>query len=587
MRRASIVFLFCTLIGLSPAHAVDNAIAPEAASGIGVQATGSAPHYLAVTANDHATRAATAMLARGGSAIDAAIAAQLVLGLVEPQSSGIGGGAFLLYWDAGNDSLHAFDGRETAPLAVDDSYFLQPNGQPEAFLDAVIGGHSVGTPGVVRLFALTHRRFGKLPWASLFEPAIALAEKGFAISPRLATLVRDTPRLAVNPAIGAYFFNPDGSPKTEGTLLRNPAYAATLRQLAKGGDRAFYEGALARAIVDTVRNNPNRAGRLALADLKRYRALERDPLCGSFRAYTVCGMPPPSSGGTTVLAILGMLEQFPAEQLQPGSIDFLHLFGDASRLAFADRDTYVADPYFVPVPTRGLIAPDYLATRAGLLDPARALPAVGPGQPAWPARAAAIPYRQAASPERISTSHLSIVDADGDALAMTTSIEGAFGSRLMVGGFLLNNQLTDFSFVAKGVGGRLVANRIEPGKRPRSSMAPTLVFRDGKPVLLTGSPGGARIINYVARNLLYTLNSGMAIDTAIASPHIVNVGQMLELERGRFDEPTKAALRARGHQPVEIDQTSGLNSIAIERDSSGAVLRGASDPRREGTVRGG
>jgi gamma-glutamyltranspeptidase/glutathione hydrolase len=587
MRSASVVLLFCALVGLSPARAVDNAIVPEAASGIGVQSTGSAPNFLAVTANDHATRAAVAMLAQGGSAIDAAIAAQLVLGLVEPQASGIGGGAFLLYWDDANASLHAFDGRETAPLAVDDSHFLQPNGQPEAFLDAVVGGHSVGTPGVLRLFALTHRRFGKLPWASLFEPAIALAEKGFAISPRLATLLRDTPRLAVNPAIGAYFFNPDGSPKTAGTLLRNPAYAATLRQLVKGGDKAFYEGALARAIVDTVRNNPNRAGRLALADLKRYRALERDPVCGSFRAYTVCGMPPPSSGGTTVLAILGMLEQFPPQQLQPGSIDFLHLFGDASRLAFADRDTYLADPDFVPVPTRGLIAPDYLAARARLLDPAHALPAVGPGQPAWPAKAAAIPYRQATSPERISTSHLSIVDADGNALVMTTSIEGAFGSRLMVGGFLLNNQLTDFSFVAKGVGGRLVANRIEPGKRPRSSMAPTLVFRDGKPVLLTGSPGGARIIDYVARNLLYTLNSGMAIDAAIASPHIVNVGQMLELERGRFDEPTKAALRARGHQPVEIDQTSGLNNIAIERDGSGTVLRGASDPRREGTVRGG
>lgn len=593
MRSAQLIqLLICSLLCLSPpglmrAFAVDNAIVPEAASGLSEQHTGSAPHFLAATANDHATRAATAMLEKGGSAIDAAIAAQLVLGLVEPQSSGIGGGAFLLYWDDANRRLHAFDGRETAPLAVDDGYFLTPDGRPEAFLDAVIGGHSVGTPGVVRLLALTHRRFGKRPWAELFQPAIQLAEQGFAISPRLATLIRETPRLAVNPQISAYFFNPDGSPKTAGTLLRNPAYANTLRAIARGGDKAFYEGPLAAAIVDAVQRNPNRAGKLALTDLKRYRAIEREPLCSSFREYAVCGMPPPSSGGTTVLAILGLLERFPAAQLAPASTDFYHLFSEASRLAFADRDTYLADPDFVAVPTRGLIHPGYLAQRSQLLDPAQALRAVGPGQPQWPAKAAAIHYRQAQSPERTSTSHISIVDADGNALTMTTSIEGAFGSRLMVGGFLLNNQLTDFSFAAQGGNGKLVANRIEPGKRPRSSMAPTIVFRAGQPMLLTGSPGGARIIDYVARTLMYTLNSGMPIDQAVASPHIVNVGQMLELERGRFDEAQKQALRARGHQPVEIDQTSGLNVIEIGTDGFAEKLRGANDPRREGTVRGG
>lgn len=569
--------------------AADNTLAPEAASGLTLQQTASASHFIAATANDHATRAAAAMLQRGGSAMDAAIAAQMVLGLVEPQSSGIGGGAFLLYWDQANHNLHSFDGRETAPANVDDAYFLTAEGKPEAFLDAVIGGHSVGTPGVLRMLALAHRRFGKLPWATLFEPAIRLADQGFVISPRLFSLLRDTPKLALSADMQAYFFDPDGTPKAAGTLLRNPAYATTLKQLAREGDKPFYDGALARAIVDKVQHNRNRAGKLALTDLQKYRAIERAPVCASFREYAVCGAPPPSAGGVAVLTILGLLERFPDDALKPESTSFYHLFAEASRLTFADRDTWLADPDFVDVPVQGLLDPDYIAARSRLIDPAKAMAQAAPGQPALPAATKAA-YRQAASPERISTSHLSIVDAAGNALTMTTSIESAFGSRLMVGGFLLNNELTDFSFAPTGANGQRVANRIEPGKRPRSSMAPMMVFKAGQPILLTGSPGGSRIIDYVAKTLLYILVSGEPIDSAIASPHIVHLGPVLELEKGRVDTGTQQVLQARGHKLNEVEQTSGLNVIRIERKGSmtgETRLDGANDPRREGSVRGG
>lgn len=595
MRARRFTFGLCAALLLSPctfttSAAADTERPPEAASGLTRQQTASAPHFIAATANDHATQAATEMLQRGGSAIDAAIAAQLVLGLVEPQSSGIGGGAFLLYWDQGNRNLHSFDGRETAPATVDANHFLTREGKPEAFLDAVIGGHSVGTPGVVRMLALTHRRFGKLPWADLFEPAIRLAERGFAISPRLHSLLRDTPKLAVNPDMRAYFFDADGKPKSAGELLRNPAYAATLKRLARGGDKTFYEGDLARAIVDKVQHNPNRAGKLALTDLKRYRAVERAPVCTSFRDYAVCGAPPPSSGGVAVLSILGLLERFPDAALKPESTDFYHLFAEASRLAFADRDTWLADPDFVDIPVAGLLDPDYLAARSQLIDPVTAMPQVAPGQPTMSGGTKAAAYRAAASPERTSTSHLGIVDAAGNALSMTTSIEGAFGSRLMVGGFLLNNELTDFSFAPTGAAGQRIANRIEPGKRPRSSMAPVIVFKAGQPILLTGSPGGSRIIDYVAKTLLYILVGSEPIDNAIASPHIVHLGAVLELEKGRVDADQQRVLQARGHKLIEAEQTSGLNVIKIERSGSATGetrLDGANDPRREGSVRGG
>ena len=582
--------LLAALLCNSPARAADDTIAPEAASAVGGSATVGAKRFMAVTANPLATEAAATMLRRGGSATDAAIAAQLVLGLVEPQASGIGGGAFMLHWSEGDRRLRAYDGRETAPAAVDEKLFLQASGEPLGFFDAVIGGRSVGVPGVVKLMATTHKNHGKLPWADLFEPAIRLAEQGFLVSPRLHTLLKGMPRLAINEPMRAYFFQPDGSPLPVGHRLRNPAYASTLKLLAKDGEKAFYSGSVARAIVQTVRHNPHQPGKLALADLKAYKTRERAPLCGSFRQFKVCGPPPPSSGGTTVLAILGILQNLDAAMLGPESTSFYHLFAEASRLAAADRDTYIADPDFVPVPANGLIAPAYLARRAALIDPKTTLPPVQAGLPDGSANSVVRNYLQSASPELPSTSHISIVDAAGNAVSMTTSIETAFGSRLLVEGFLLNNQLTDFSFVPTRADGERVANRVEGGKRPRSSMAPVIVFENDEPVLLLGSPGGARIIDYVAKTLFYMLGAQMPMEQAIASPHIVDMNKGLELEQGRMSAQVIEELGALGHTVRETAQTSGLNGIWIDRQvvDGKAVreLRGSSDPRREGTAAG-
>ena len=546
---------------------------------------------MAVTANKHATDAAVQMLKRGGSSVDAMIAAQLVLGLVEPQASGIGGGALMLYWDNRAQKLHYFDGRETAPKNVDENYFLRDDSEPLPFLDAVIGGKSVGTPGVVKLLAATHKRFGKVPWADLFQPAIALAEKGFVISPRLYTQLAETPRLLESQSLRAYFFNADNTPKPAGTLLRNPAYAKTLRLMARDGETAFYRGLLARNIVDAVQRDPNQKGPLALADLAAYEAKERAPLCMDYREYTLCGAAPPSSGATTVFAILGMLQRFPADTRPANSAEFAHLFAEASRLAFADRDTYIADPDFVAVPADGLIAPDYLAARAKLIDPTHAAASVSAGQPHRPAKAAA--YLAAASPEIVSTSQISIVDNAGNALSMTTTVESAFGSRIFVDGFFLNNQLTDFSFTPRDTTGGDVANRIEPGKRPRSSMAPVIVFHDKKPVMVLGSPGGARIIDYVAKTLVYSLEYGMTPREAIASPHLIAMNRGIELEQ-EGNEALKPALETRGHNVKIMPQSSGLNAIWIEekkRIEGGKLIAsksliGSSDPRREGAAGG-
>lgn len=597
--RGCVVALCCSALVLfsTPTYAVDNALVPEAAS-VNSNATaaqnGTAQHFMAVTANAHATAAAVAMLKRGGSAVDAMIAAQLVLGLVEPQSSGIGGGAFMLYWDQHAQQLHYFDARETAPAGVDENYFLQDSGEPLAFLDAVIGGHAVGTPGIVKLLATNHRRFGKLPWADLFQPAIALAEHGFIISPRLHTLLEETPRLLESPSLRAYFFRADGTPKPAGALLKNPAYAKTLKLIARDGEAAFYRGPLARDIVDAVQHDPNRSGALALGDLAAYDTKERAALCMDYREYQLCGAAPPSSGATTVFAILGMLQRFPPATRLPNTAEFAQVFAEASRLAFADRDTYVADPDFVTVPTAGLIDRNYLAARAQLIDPHHAAASVSAGQPAFPPPTPAAPlksatqrYLTADSPELACTSHLSIVDSAGNALSMTTSVESAFGSRILVDGFFLNNQLTDFSFTPRGADGKRVANRIEPGKRPRSSMAPVIVFRAGKPVALLGSPGGARIIDYVAQTLAYRLDGELSLGDAIASPHIVAM-RGVELEQDSSGEALKPALEALGHSVKIAPQSSGLNAIWIEekKRSEGKSLIGSSDPRREGAVGG-
>lgn len=574
LRALSVSALLCASV---PALASDPLIVPEAASGFSERKAARYASAMAVTANPHASNAALQMLQRGGSAVDAAIAAQLVLGLVEPQSSGIGGGAFMLHWSARDKALTAWDGRETAPAGIGENHFLTEEGKPMNFFDAVVGGHAVGVPGVIAMLETSHRKYGKLDWATLFKPAIALAEEGFAISERLYALLSRMPRLAVNPEIRQYFFieAEDGlQPKPEGTILTNPAYANTLRRIAKGGSEEFYRGELAKQIVTAVANDPNRSGALSLADMSSYRAQQLTPICAPFMTYSVCGAPPPSSGGTTVLAILGMLDAYTREH---GTRLWQHAFIEASKLAFADRNTYIGDPAFVDVPVKGLVDRGYLAQKARQISGNRAIRDPNPGIP--PGAAERQPSRSLELP---STTHLSIVDASGNAVSLTSSIETAFGSRIMVGGFLLNNQLTDFSFAPRDERGVAIANRVEGGKRPRSSMAPTIVMEGSRPVLITGSPGGARIIDYVALNIYRVLAENTPVADAIADGNIVAMGNTVELEINRFDDELKPRLEKRGHRIDLRDQTSGLHAIRIRPEG----LEGGADPRREGAIRG-
>jgi len=532
---------------------------------------------MVATANPHASQAGLEMLRAGGSALDAAIAAQMVLNLVEPQSSGIGGGAFILHWDEAQRRVSAYDGRETAPAAARADRFLQPGGKPMPIGEAINSGKSVGVPGLLRVLRLAHEKHGRLPWARLFEPAIRLAEGGFAVSPRLHALIASDPLLRGNAASRAYFHLPDGSPLPVGYRLKNPAFATLLRQIASRGPDAFYLGAVARDMAAAVAAHP-RPGDLTEQDLAAYRALEREPICGGYRGYRICGMPPPSSGGIGVLAILGVLERFALADIRPGSSTAVHLFAEAGRLAYADRDHYVGDPDFVQVPAAGMVDPQYLRERAKLVSPARSMVHALPGVPTG-ARAA---FGADATFEAAGTSHISVVDAQGNALAMTTTIEAPFGSRILVHGFLLNNELTDFSFVPDE-GGRPVANRVEPGKRPRSSMAPTLVFAPGGGFFMSlGSPGGSAIINYVAKTLVAMLDWKLDIRQAIAAPNMGSRNRETELEKGTALERIAAALRALGHPVAVVVLNSGLHGI--ERTPQG--LAGGADPRREGVALG-
>lgn len=564
-------------------------LAPEPESGrssldvkAGKIASGS--DFMAVTANPHATDAAYAILSRGGSAIDAAVAAQAVLGLTEPQSSGLGGGGFMLYWDANSKRLFTYDGRETAPLKADENLFYDPiNDQPDRFFNAVIGGKSVGVPGIVALLDEAQQAHGKLNWSTLFDDAINLAENGFEVSPRLNILLNYVPKVAERDAIATYLFDEDRKPLPVGHRIKNPAYAKTLKQLAAGRGRDFYSGDLAREMVAAVNADENR-GELSMQDFQSYKVKQRPAVCKQLFGYRVCGMGPPSSGGMTTLQILGILSQL-EEQAPSGSfvsmtdnIETAHQYISASQLAFADRNTYIADPDFIAVPIDGLLANDYLKSRAQLIDAVKALNEVKAGQPPGSSGA----YIQSSSPELMSTTHLSIVDSDGNAVSMTSSIETAFGSRLMVGGFILNNQLTDFSFAPYDSDKTLIANRVQGGKRPRSSMSPMIVFdQSGHPVLVIGSPGGKKIIGYVARTLYEVLAHNRALDASIKDLHVLHMGSRLELEKG-ISEAFSARLQALGHQPVNKAQTSGLH--AIQRQGKGWI--GVADPRREGTARG-
>jgi gamma-glutamyltranspeptidase/glutathione hydrolase len=563
-------------LAAAPARAYDEAgqAAPEIASGIVAKPLVRAKSWMAVTANPHASEAAAEILRAGGGAVDAAIAAQLVLGLVEPQSSGLGGGGFALHWSAAERSLTTFDGRETAPAAATPSLFETASDGPMGFMDAVIGGRSVGVPGTPRLLEHMHRRRGKLPWARLFEPALRLAEGGFAVSSRLAAQIAgDAGRLARDPEAATYFM-PGGAPLKAGDRLTNPSYAQTLKGLRDGGADAFYSGPIADAIVAKLRD----PGLMATADLAGYRTVERPAVCGPYRAYLVCGMGPPSSGGIAVAQILGMLEPSDLAALGPASPEAWRLIGDASRLAFADRARYVADPAFAPQPVEGLIARDYIASRAQLLAGGRALREAPAGTPR---RSHTRRFAPDESLEIPGTTHLSIVDASGDVVSMTSSIEAGFGSRLLVRGFLLNNELTDFSFRSER-DGVPVANRVEPGKRPRSTMAPTIVLKDGQPMLAIGSPGGSQIVGYVVKALVAHLDWGMDVAEATALPNMLNRYGPFELERGTPAETLAPPLQALGYATEATDLTSGLHAIAITPEG----LEGGADPRREGAAVG-
>ena len=572
---------------------------PEGASGYTEKPGWATTQFAVAAANPLATDAGYQVLKAGGSAVDAAIAVQMVLTLVEPQSSGLGGGAFLLY--SNGQAIEAYDGRETAPASADEKLFLDANGKPMAFHDGVVGGRSVGVPGTLRMLEMAHRAHGKMPWATLFQPAIVLAEKGFKVSPRLHTLLSNEKYLPKDPVAAAYFYDASGKPWPVGHVLKNPELAAVLRNIAAQGSAALYEGPLAQAIVDKVRKHPSNPGQLSLADLAGYQAKKREALCHDYRArehdYRLCGFPPPSSGAIAIGQILGILNQtqaatLPLDQGLP-SHQWLHLYTEASRLAFADRALYVADPDFVQPPGgswMSLLDPAYLAERAALIG-AQSMKVAQPGTPG-PLKTSQAPMPD--QPE-YGTSHISIVDSQGNALAMTTTIEDAFGSRQMVttnaarsGGFLLNNELTDFSFAPTDAQGQPIANRVQPGKRPRSSMAPTLVLdkATGQVLMSGGSPGGALIIHYTAKTLYGVLNWGLTPQKAIDLPNFGSLNGPSLLEEKRFPPATVQALRERGAEVREMNMTSGLQAITRGQAHGKSLWLGGADPRREGVVMG-
>jgi gamma-glutamyltranspeptidase/glutathione hydrolase len=539
---------------------------------------------MAVTANPHATRAAVEMLRSGGNAVDAAITAEWVLNAVEPQSSGLGGGGFGVVYLAARHEAFTLDGRETVPAAATAEMFLGPDGKPVKFYpDRITGGRAVGVPGLLRMAALALERFGTRSLAETLQPAIRLAEQGFPVSARLAASLRhDRARLAQFPATRAVFFDAAGEPLAEGALLRQPELARAFRTIAAQGPDAFYRGPIGAALVAAVRGSSVAPGAMTQADLAAYRALERPPVRGSYRGYTLYGMGPPSSGATTVFALLNLLETQPLAEGGPFSAEAIHRFVQAARLAYADRGRYLGDPDQVPVPTAGLVDKAYAAQRAAALDWDAPL---GPVQAGTPPGAAGAGLPEPADTESRSTTHISVADAQGNLVATTNTIEQAFGSGVVVPGwgFLLNNQLTDFAAQPRDDEGRLRANALAPGKRPRSSMAPTLVLKDGRPVLVLGSPGGSRIIQYVAEVLVRVLDYGMPLQDAIEAPHHTVSGKTTALETPLAEAGLPAVLEALGHTVRVQRQGSGLHGIRIGADGR---LHSGVDPRREGLAAG-
>ena len=538
------------------------------------------PHAkgMVAAANPHAVKAGIRALRKGGSAVDAAIAVQTVLGLVEPQSSGIGGGAFLVFYDAASGQVTAYNGRETAPAGADETLFLDENGEPLRYLDGITSGRSTGVPGVMAMLHMAHADYGRLPWADGFDHAITLAEDGFEVSPRMAKLVAQAARysLGQQKQTRDYFFTADGAPIPAGFVRDNLAYASSLRALAKDV-RSMYEGDMARAIIAAVREEP-RPGTLSLADMKAYRPKKSKALCSPYRSYILCSAQPPSSGGVAVQSILGQLQHVDMTALGP-SLAGWHMFAEASAQAYADRDRYVADPDFVDVPTRPLLAPDYLKARFALISPSKANKNIKAGDPAGIARG------KDATPDVPGTSHFSIVDKWGNVVSMTTTVESVFGSQRMAAGFMLNNQLTDFSFRPKDENGLPVANRVQAGKRPRSSMAPHIVFDEkGRFVFATGSPGGSSIIAYTAKTIIAMIDWGMDPQEAAALVNVISRNGSVRLEEKGLSQDIITGLEVLGHKVVRSKgEISGIHIIRRNADGS---YSGGADPRREGTVLG-
>lgn len=610
---ASATIATLLVVGLLTARAWygDSDVSPEAATGRREVEVEQSKRFMVVAAHPLAAEAGRKMLEEGGAAIDAAVAVQAMLTLVEPQSSGIGGGAFLLHFDPGRGELDAFDGREEAPSAATSTLFVHEDGDPYDFIEALVGGRSVGVPGVLRMLEDAHRWHGKLPWKKAFEPAIEAAELGFEVTPRLHRLLARAPLLRAMPAARRLYYQEDGRAKPTGEVLKNPELAKVLREIAIQGADAFYQGPIAEAMVRAVKGarqptlttaavnkwmldfgfpfgsgwmaSASAPGLLELEDLRTYEAELRKPVCIEYRAYKVCGHPPPTSGGVTTLQILGLLSHFDLSSMTPNSSEATHLLAEAGRLAFADRAAYVGDPAFVDVPVARLLAPDYLAERAKLIDPSRARPEVSAGRFAN--------YRPPpppdTSPSFPSTSHFNVVDAEGRVVSMTTSVEMAFGSQLVVNGFLLNNQLTDFSFVPTK-GGEPVANAVAAGKRPRSSMSPLIVFdkASGRPVLAVGSAGGSRIIGFVVQAAVGVLDWGLDPQAALNLPHVLCRGGPVELENEGWPPGALprlvADLESLGHRVRVVEMNSGLHALKIGPEG----FQGGVDPRREGVALG-
>lgn len=552
---------------------------PEMATGKAKAQDVRAKNYMVVSAHPLASRIGNEILQRGGTAADAGIAVQLALGLVEPQSSGLGGGAFALYYDAQNKKLFTIDGRETAPMSAGKYLFIDDNGKPMSFPKASIGGRAVGVPGVPRLLDTLHKNFGRLSWREVFSPAIGLAQSGFEVTPRLAAMLRAEKNNFYADVPTKLVFYPDTStPLRAGQRLRNPDYAQTLTLLATQGADAFYEGEMPQKIIEKLRTNRASVGNMTIEDFSNYAVIERDPVCGMYRAYKVCSMGEPSSGGLTLLEILGAVSRFDLAKWGKDNPKSWHVIAEASRLAFADRNLYMADPDKVQTPGTRLINPAYLDQRGAMIMEDVALRTVEAGvPPGWDVPA---PTQADASIKPPGTSHITIVDGYGNVLSMTTSIEQAFGSHIMVGGVLLNNQLTDFSFVPDSAGAP-VQNRVEGGKRPRSSMTPVIIFdAAGNPVYALGSAGGSAIIGYVAQRVIGLIDWNMTPAQAAAMPNIIHRGQMLEAEA---DAPvTKEQMAAFGHPLETVDLNSGVTIIQMKNGE----LIGAADPRREGIAIG-